>query len=160
MGGVMMSNFCKKCGTELNDDAKFCTSCGERMEQEVVVRRNITGNSFPGISKRSIPLAIILSIVTCAIYTLYWEVKLTDEMNTLLGKTNATSGVMALIYTIITCGIYGIYWLYKMGQNVDEVKGKTGDTGILYLILGFIGLGIIPLALIQDTINDKLDGVY
>ena len=108
----MMSKFCKKCGTELNDDAKFCTSCGERMEQEVVVRSNITGNSFPGISKRSIPLAIILSIVTCAIYTLYWEVKLTDEMNKLLGKTNATSGVMALIYTIITCGIYGIYWLY------------------------------------------------
>ena len=112
------------------------------------------------LSKRSIPLAIILSIVTCAIYTLYWEVKLTDEMNTLLGKINATSGVMALIYTIVTCGIYGIYWLYKMGQNVDEVKGKTGDTGILYLILGFIGLGIIPLALIQDTINDKLDSVY
>lgn len=23
----MMSKFCKKCGTELNDDAKFCTSC-------------------------------------------------------------------------------------------------------------------------------------
>lgn len=156
----MMSKFCKKCGTELNDDAKFCTSCGERMEQEVVVRSNITGNSFPGISKRSIPLAIILSIVTCTIYMLYWEVKLTDEMNKLLGKTNATSGVMALIYTIITCGIYAIYWLYKMGQNVDEVKGKTGATGILYLILGFIGLGIIPLALIQDTINDKLDGVY
>ena len=22
MGGVMMSKFCKKCGTELNDDAK------------------------------------------------------------------------------------------------------------------------------------------
>lgn len=94
-----MSKFCKKCGTELNDDAKFCTSCGERMEQEVVVRSNITGNSFPGISKRSIPLAIILSIVTCTIYMLYWEVKLTDEMNKLLGKTNATSGVMALIYT-------------------------------------------------------------
>ena len=156
----MMSKFCKKCGTELNDDAKFCTSCGERLEQEVAVRSNLNGNSFSGIRKRSIPLTIILSIVTCALYTLYWEIKLTDEMNTLLGKTNATSGVMALIYTIITCGIYGIYWLYKMGQNVDELKGKSGETGILYLILGFIGLGLIPLALVQDTINDKLDGVY
>lgn len=155
-----MSKFCKQCGVELNDDAKFCTSCGAKQEQEVAVRGNVTSNNFSGVSKRSIPLAIILSIVTCAIYTLYWEIKLTDEMNTILGKTHATSGVMALIYTIITCGIYGIYWLYKMGQNVDEVKGKTGDTGILYIILGFIGLGIIPMALMQDTINDKLDGVY
>lgn len=155
-----MSKFCKKCGAELNEDAKFCTSCGAKQEQEIVVRNNVTGNSFPGVSKRSIPLAIILSIVTCALYTLYWEIKITDEMNTILGKTNATSGVMALIYTIITCGIYGIYWLYKMGQNVDEIKGKTGDTGILYLILGFVGLGIVPMALMQDAINDKLDGVY
>lgn len=156
----MMSKFCKKCGAELNEDAKFCTSCGAKLEQEVAVRSNVTGNSFPGVSKRSIPLAIILSIVTCALYTLYWEIKLTDEMNTLLDKKNATSGVMALIYTIITCGIYGIYWLYKMGQNVDEIKGKTGETGILYIILGFLGLGIIPMALMQDAINDKLDGVY
>lgn len=155
-----MSKFCKNCGTELNDEAKFCTSCGAKLEQEVAVRSNVTGNSFPGVSKRSIPLAIILSIVTCALYTLYWEIKLTDEMNTLLDKKNATSGVMALIYTIITCGIYGIYWLYKMGQNVDEIKGKTGETGILYIILGFLGLGIIPMALMQDAINDKLDGVY
>lgn len=155
-----MSKFCKKCGAELNEDAKFCTSCGAKQEQDIVVRNNVTGNSFPGVSKRSIPLAIILSIVTCALYTLYWEIKLTDEMNTLLDKKNATSGVMALIYTIITCGIYGIYWLYKMGQNVDEIKGKTGETGILYIILGFLGLGIIPMALMQDAINDKLDGVY
>lgn len=156
-----MSKFCKNCGTELNDEAKFCTSCGEKLEQEVaVVKNNVSSNGFPGVSKRSIPLAIILSFVTCALYTLYWEIKLTDEMNTILGKTNATSGVMALIYTIITCGIYGIYWLYKMGQNVDEIKSKTGDTGILYLILGFLGLGIIPMALMQDAINDKLDGIY
>lgn len=155
-----MSKFCKNCGTELNDEAKFCTSCGAKLEQEVALRSNVAGNSFPGVSKRSIPLAIILSIVTCALYTLYWEIKLTDEMNTLLDKKNATSGVMALIYTIITCGIYGIYWLYKMGQNVDEIKSKTGETGILYIILGFLGLGIIPMALMQDAINDKLDGVY
>ena len=105
-----MSKFCKKCGTELNDDAKFCTSCGERMEQEVVVRSNITGNSFPGISKRSIPLAIILSIVTCTIYMLYWEVKLTDEMNKLLGKTNATSGVIPLLPATFMLSIGFIKW--------------------------------------------------
>ena len=47
-----------------------------------------------------------------------------------------------------------------MGEGVDSIKGKRGDTGILYLILSFIGLGIIPMALVQDAINDKAEGLY
>lgn len=156
-----MSNFCKNCGTELKDGAKFCTACGQRVEQEVTVKAG-AGNSFHGdISSRSIPLALILSFVTCGIYAFYWEIKMTDEVNALLGKSNATSGLMAAIYTLITCGIYGIYWLYKMGENVEVLKGKTdSNTGILYLIMGLFGLGIIPFALIQDTINDKVDSAF
>ena len=67
---------------------------------------------------------------------------------------------MAVIFTIITCCIYFLYWSYKMGEGVDSIKGKRGDTGILYLILSFIGLGIIPMALVQDAINDKAEGLY
>ena len=67
---------------------------------------------------------------------------------------------MAVIYTIITCGIYFLYWVYKIGTNVDALKGKSGDTGILYLVISLLGLGLIPMALAQDAINDKLDGVY
>ena len=131
-----MSKYCKHCGAELIPNARFCTTCGKSIEQ------------------------VDLSIVTCGIYTIYWQIKLTDEMNTLLNKPNATSGLMAFIYTIITCGIYFLYWLYKMGDNVDALKGKSGDTGILYLVLGLLCLGIIPMALAQDAINDKADGLY
>lgn len=169
-----MSKYCKHCGAELIPNARFCTTCGKSIEQvdepklEQKIERKVEQNTErkpvvrkePMVSKRGIPLAIILSIVTCGIYTIYWQIKLTDEMNTLLNKPNATSGLMAFIYSVITCGIYFIYWLYKMGDNVDELKGKSGDTGILYLVLGVLCLGIIPMALAQDAINDKADGLY
>ena len=60
---------------------------------------------------------------------------------------------MVLILTLITCGIYGFYWEYKMGERVDAIKREGGNTGILFLILSFIGLGIVGMCLMQDTIN-------
>lgn len=109
-----MSKYCKHCGAELIPNARFCTTCGKSIEQvdepkiEQKIERKVEQNAErkpvvrkePMVSKRGIPLAIILSIVTCGIYTIYWQIKLTDEMNTLLNKPNATSGLMAFIYTI------------------------------------------------------------
>ena len=60
---------------------------------------------------------------------------------------------MVIVFTFVTCGIYGLYWYYKMGNAVDRIKGSDGNTGILYLLLGVIGLGIVNYALMQDTIN-------
>ena len=165
-----MSKYCKHCGAELIPNARFCTTCGKSIEQvdEPKIERKVEQNAErkpvmrkePKVSKRGIPLAIILCLVTCGFYTIYWQIKLTDEMNTLLNKPNATSGLMAFIYTIITCGIYFLYWLYKMGDNVDALKGKSGDTGILYLVLGLLCLVIIPMALAKDAINYKADGLF
>ena len=114
------------------------------------------GSSNFGITPRSIPVAIILTIVTCGIYGLYWLIKLNDEVNQLSGEYQATSGGMVLVFTIITCGIYGWYWLYKMGDRCDRIKGMNGSSGILYLILGIFGLSIVSYCLIQDTINKAI----
>lgn len=66
------------------------------------------------IQKRSIGMCIVLSIITCGIYALYWFVVLTDDTNRMLDDAqNETSGGMALLFTIITCNIYGLYWMYK-----------------------------------------------
>lgn len=113
------------------------------------------------ITKRSIITALILSFVTCGLYVLYWQIKVTDEMNELLDDRSATSGLMTLIFELITCGLYGFYWSYKMGERVERLKGvPSGSTGLLYLIVFIFGYGLINLALIQDTINDKLSGAY
>ena len=107
-----------------------------------------------GITRRSIGLAIVLSIITCGIYALYWIVKINDDVNALSGETQATSGGMVLLLSIVTCGIYELYWLYKMGERCDRIKGNaSGSNNVVYLILGIFGLSIVSLCLIQDTLN-------
>lgn len=109
-----------------------------------------------GISSRNIALCIILSIVTCGIYGLYWLYKLNDEVNTLAEEPNATSGGLVILFTVITCGIYGWYWNYKMGERVDRIKGTGDSNKVLFIVLAIFGLCIVNYAIMQDTINDSV----
>ena len=110
--------------------------------------------------QRSIVVCILLTIVTCGFYSIYWMIKLNDELNDVAGKPEATSGGMVLLFTLITCGIYGYYWYYKMGENVDAIKTSKGlassNTGIIYLGLGLFGFGIVNYCLMQDTLNKSV----
>ncbi len=106
-----------------------------------------------GIVQRSIAVAIILSIVTCGIYSIYWMYKINEEMNQLSNDPTATGGGMVILLTIVTCGIYGVYWAYRMGEKNDLIKGVNGSSAILMLILSLVGLQLINFALLQDTIN-------
>lgn len=109
------------------------------------------------IGKRSVGLAILYSIITCGIYTMYWFVKLTDEANALSGEEEISGG-MALLLLIVTCGIYGYFWSYKMGKTMYRAQERSGmrpnDNSILYIILTVFGLGIVSYAIIQSDIND------
>lgn len=110
------------------------------------------------INKRDIALAIILSIVTCGIYGLYWFVVLTDDIKKAASDTEFQSGGIALLLTIVTCGIYGIYWAYKMGELLKKAQEKHNlqvkDNSVLYLILEFFGFGIIAYAMMQNDLNE------
>lgn len=109
------------------------------------------------IEKRSIALYIVLSIVTCGIFGLVWFVMITNDLNKLSGKPNATSGGVALLLAIVTCGIYGLYWAYKCGESLDNIKNSRGipssNSGVLYIILYLVTGGLITYALVQNEIN-------
>ncbi len=112
------------------------------------------------LKTRSVGVSIILTLVTCGLYGIYWFVQLTDEANKLSGY-HKTSGGTALLLTIITCGIYGIYWSYQMGKKMHAAQERAGlpasDNSILYLILSLLGVGIIAYAIIQSDINEILE---
>ena len=155
---------CPKCNRMCDDNTSFCPECGTPLPQQQynnTRQYSNTSNYGPGnysasrfgITRRSIPLCIIFSLITCGIYGIYWMIKLNDEVNIVSGEPYATSGGMVFLFSIITCWIYSLYWLYKMGERCDRIKGMNGSSGILYLILGLVGFSIISYCLIQDTLN-------
>lgn len=107
------------------------------------------------VNQKNIVVAVILSIVTCGIYGLYWIVKVTDDSIALSGE-KGTQGVMVLFLTIITIGIYGIFWAYKINQRLNKIEQKKAmpskNHGLLYIIFYILGV-VITLALIQSRIN-------
>ncbi|HAU84939.1 MAG TPA: hypothetical protein DCW90_05385 [Lachnospiraceae bacterium] len=107
------------------------------------------------VQQKNIALCIILSIITCGIYGVYWFVCLTDDTNA-IAQEPGTSGVLAFVLTIITCGIYGLYWAYKCGEKIDKAHQLCGESssngGVLYLLVFIFG-GIIAYALIQNEVN-------
>ena len=112
---------------------------------------------FVMIERRNIAVCIVLTLVTCGIYGIYWIVCLTNDVNTVSGDVNGTSGGMVVLLMIVTCGIYGIYWAYKQGEKLDFTKNNRGisssNSGVLYLILQIFGFGIIAYALMQNELN-------
>lgn len=107
------------------------------------------------IKNRSIPMCVILSIVTFGIYGIYWFIMLTDETNALAPKNATTSGGKAFLLTLVTLGIYGIYWNYKLGAKVDEMKGTDSNMAIFYLIISLVGFSIVNSCLAQNELNQR-----
>ncbi len=103
---------------------------------------------------RSVAMCIVLSIITCGIYGIYWMYCIHEDVQMVCDYPMSVSGGMVIVLTFITCGIYGIYWAYKMGQFLDTAKGAPGgNSSLVYLLLSIFGLQIVAWALMQSELN-------
>ena len=116
------------------------------------------------MEKRNIATLIILSIVTCGIYALYWFVVTTNDIENALGSKSdgaCKSGGAALLLSIVTCGIYTFYWYYKEAERIETLNNERGlrssTEGWVYILLCFIGLEIVAMAIMQDQLNRIVD---
>lgn len=129
----------------------------DNIQKTDIMNSYLFKGEFVMIERRNIAVCIVLTFVTCGIYGIYWIVCLTNDVNTVSGDVNGTSGGMVVLLTIVTCGIYGIYWAYKQGEKLDFTKNNRGipssNSGVLYLILQIFGFGIIAYALMQNELN-------
>lgn len=109
------------------------------------------------VQRRDLVVAIILSVVTCGIYGIYWMICLNDDVNKIAQDTGAMSGGVVFLLSLVTCGIYSWVWMYQMGTKLDDAEisyGRSSQSrGILYLVLSLFGFGIVSYALMQDTVN-------
>ena len=107
-------------------------------------------------------LTLILILLTCGIYYLYFIYIVSKEIQEFLEERD-TAPALEVLLCIITCGLYNIYWDYKMGKRVAEMCARVGlpvtDNAVLYLVLdlvgvgGFASLGLVNPVLQQDSLN-------
>lgn len=110
------------------------------------------------VEKKNIALCIVLSIVTCGIYSWFWLFSLAEDVNAVTRRPEGTSGGLVVVFSLLTCGIYTWYWLYKSGDQLDALRAEQGRAeghlGILFLLLSIFGFGIISSAIMQSELNE------
>lgn len=108
------------------------------------------------IEQRSVALSIILSLITCGIYGIYWFIVLTNDVGKLSGDYTFTGGKHFLL-TLVTCGIWSFVWAYQVGKQLSIAQHQRGmmvsDNSAVFLILTFFGLSIVVHALAQSDVN-------
>ena len=112
------------------------------------------------LETRSIVKAVIFSIITLGIYSIYWFIKITNEVHEVSGDPKTASGGLAFLFLIITFGLYGIYWVYRISTElegaIEDRNMRRSSLSLITLVLFIFGLGIISYALIQDSLNDVI----
>lgn len=102
---------------------------------------------------RSIPLDIVLTIVTCGLFNLWVQYKQCEAVNDMI-KQPKYSFLFWVLFCLITCGLYHIYHEYRKSSDIAEVlKKDPGSAGLISIVLTVFGLWIINDAIQQSEIN-------
>ena len=107
--------------------------------------------------RRNIVIGILVTLLTCGIYGLYWQYKQMATLNAWL-KKDEYSFWLWFFLSIITCGIYGIYYEYKMANGINTVQADNdlvfdSSLPVICVLLAIFGVGIASLAVQQYQIN-------
>lgn len=117
-----------------------------------------------GVSPRSIILYLLLTILTCGLFEIFWLYTSVSDINKLCqrrGIREVGDPIIVVVLTFVTCGIYNIYYFWKAGRTLYQLSGGTSsDNSVLLAVLGLF-LSPASLAILQDQINDLVeDDVY
>ena len=112
------------------------------------------------VKEKSIGLCVVLSIVTCGIYGIYWLYTIAHDLNDLCESQNQEKGAepgLVVVLGIVTCGIYSLYYLWKAGKMVSSLTRSNGhhpsDDSIVLMVLSILQLSLVSYCILQSHIN-------
>lgn len=109
---------------------------------------------------RSPVMVIVLSIITCGIYNLYWHYVVGNEVNETLGKEAVNP---MLVFVGIICFPVLYYYMYMLDKAMIELaaeRGKSYSSNFaLWVVCSLLaGVGIyIEMMQVQTTLNEIWD---
>ena len=112
------------------------------------------------VKEKSIGLCVVLSLVTCGIYGIYWLYTIAHDLNDLCESQNQEKGAepgLVVVLGIVTCGIYSLYYLWKAGKMVASLTRSNGqhpsDDSIVLMVLALLQLSLVSYCILQSHIN-------
>lgn len=108
----------------------------------------------PVKNDRSLIGWLLLSIVTCGIYSYYFLYCLARDINVMCQDDgDSTPGLAAFILlSFVTCGFYAYYWYYKIGNRLQAnapryglMFQENGTTVLMWQIIGVLLCALGPI---------------
>ena len=107
------------------------------------------------IKERNIVSCILLSLITCGLYGIYWAIMLAKEGVSV--KDPEDSGLLEILLMLFIPFV-GLFLVEKKLSEGCASRGIAhSDNSILYLILGLLGLGIVGFCMLQNDLNHIKD---
>lgn len=106
---------------------------------------------------------ILLTIVTCGIYSYYFIYKLAEDVNEMCKEDGQKTGglVAFIVLSFVTCGIYALYWYYQIANRLQANAPKyglsfqeSGTTVLLWYVIGAVVCGIGPFVAMHFIIKN------
>ena len=157
--------FCPTCGSPISDDAKFCPVCGSAVgaASAAPAPQPQPAPAQAIQADRSLIGWLLLSLVTCGIYSFYFLYCLARDVNTLCQDDGDYTPGLAefILLSFVTCGFYAYYWYYKIGNRLQAnapryglVFQENGTTVLLWQIFGALLCGLGPIFAMNIVINN------
>ncbi len=104
-------------------------------------------------------LVLILGIVTCGLYLIYWNIKMAQVLNAVGGREVISTTVSVLSGC---CMPVHIYYYYLAGQALPEVGkliGREEELRKLSLVLLLLGIffPMVAAMIVQGHVNELYD---
>jgi hypothetical protein len=115
---------------------------------------------------RSLFTYIVLGILTCGIYDIWFLHHLVKDVNELCAEDGKkSSGVLAyVLLSLVTCGFYSFFWWYRLGDMLERAAKRrgvnnsiTGGYVLISMVLGALVCGIgsyVGIYKVIDATND------
>ena len=95
------------------------------------------------MTQRSPASVFFLSLITLGIYSIVWQVKTKNELN--------SKGADIPTAWLIIVPLANLYWIWKYAEGVEKVSGGK-ITAVMTLILMLL-LSIVGMAILQGEFN-------
>ena len=108
------------------------------------------------LTNRNLVTVILLTVITCGIYGLYWIYDTMHNLELTSGQESGCNAMACLLLCIFVAPVG--YIMFGMGadEQLNMIRVQRGiptvDNKVMYMLLGFF-LPIVLIPLVQDEVN-------